>query len=365
MSPTDTQRQTESYAREPRGRCFLNKQEVTGWLSLEVDSNAFMSADTFRVVFAQSHLPDEFDIDWFSRQTTFRVEIQFDDGVNGMQTWLVGDADSLQFDPTARTITLEGRDLTALLSDRKTSCKWRNLTASQIVERIAAGLGFEAVVTATSAKAGSYYQIDHVQVQDEMSEWDLLCYLARREEFVCHVRGECLYFEPIVKSGTVTPYRIEWRETESGPVSTAKSLRFERALTLSRGVEVRVASFNVRQKQGFTVVYPPGKGGSKGAGNKAVRPYHFTFPNLTREAALQKAKSLYGEITRHEMKLEVTLPGDNLLTPQDVIEVVGTDSEFDQYYYADSVRRSFDVGSGYSMTVSAKNHNPATQGGSE
>ncbi|GGY07073.1 hypothetical protein GCM10011289_07100 [Paludibacterium paludis] len=334
---------------------------MTGWIAMEVDNNAFLSADTFRVVFARASLPEGYDIDWFSRQTVFRVEVQFDDGT-GLRSFALGNADTLVYDPVAGTLTLEGRDLTSLLADTKISRKWQNLTASQIAAEIARAHDLTPRVAETRTRAGSYYQIDHVQLQDEMSEWDLLTYLARREEFACFVSGRELHFAPMPAPGGADVYRIDWSDAQSGPVCAVRTLAFERALSVSRGIEVSVSSFNVKQKNGFTVTHPEPKGKKDGAGGGASQ-YRFTYPNLTRDAARRKAVALYDEIARHEMKLEATLPGDNLLMPDVLIEVAGTASDFDQTYYVDSIRRSLDVEGGYLMSVSAKNRNPATEGG--
>ncbi|PXX42209.1 phage late control D family protein [Aquitalea magnusonii] len=351
----------QPYARAPRGRCLLNGREVAGWISLEVENNSFHSADTFRALFAISLLPPDYDLAWFASQLQFRVQIELDDG-NGMVPFILGNADSIRFDPVARTVELEGRDLTAVLIDDRTTEHYRNLTASQIATKIAQKHGLTPVVTPTSAKAGSYYQIDHVQMQDEQSEWELLFYLAQREEFVCFVRGIELHFEPMPSPATADRYQVDWQELVTGPVSNVADLKFERTLTVSKGVVVEVHSFNAKQKKGFQVSYPKvtkSVGGARaGQAKPKAQVYRYTFPNLTHEQALQKAQALYKQIIQHEMKLDGTLPGDNLLMPEVMIEMTGTGSQFDQPYYVDSIRRHLDVSSGYTMSFSAKNHNP-------
>src|SRR5260363_123177 len=59
-------------ARQPRGAVKLNGKIVPGWDSLEVGNNAYRSADTFRVVFAVSQLPESRNAMWFSEQKAWK-----------------------------------------------------------------------------------------------------------------------------------------------------------------------------------------------------------------------------------------------------------------------------------------------------
>ena len=58
------------------------------------------------------------------------------------------------------------------------------------------------------------------------------------------------------------------------------------------------------------------------------------------------------------MKFSGSTAGDNLLTPQTLVRIEGTQSLFDQLYWCDSVRRTFNVNDGYTMFMTGKNHSP-------
>ena len=365
----------QSAARQPRGMVRLNDTMATGWVSWEVDSNTFYQADTFRVDFAISALPADRDAAWFAAQRVVMVEILAGFpadperyGIADLDSLIYGRVDDVTFDPVARTITLSGRDLTSQLIDARTIEKHRNLTASQIAEKVAAAHGLTPKVAATKTKAGTLYEIDHVRVQTgERSEWDLLTWLAHEENMQVYVQGKTLHFEPFAKPSD-NPYLLKWQpptDEQGFPVFNGTSLIFARNLTLAKDVIVEVRSWNAKNKKGFTKRAQAThnkntvlSGAAQPYGDAQV--YSYTFPGLTPDAALKKAQSLLTEITAHEMVLDATLPADNLLTGRNVIQVVGTGTAFDQIYYPDSIRREMSIDGGYTMTVHAKNHNPET-----
>ncbi|MGC7986037.1 type IV secretion protein Rhs, partial [Salmonella enterica] len=84
--------------------------------------------------------------------------------------------------------------------------------------------------------------------------------------------------------------------------------------------------------------------------------YTYTIPGLTQEQALQRAQTIYAELIAHEMKLTATLPGDNILGIDTMVQVMGTGTAWDQTYYPDSVTRRMSFDEGYSMNLHAKNH---------
>lgn len=365
----------QAAARQPRGMVRINGVPLTGWVSFEVENNTFYQADTFRVDLAVSSLPADRDANWFSQQPVLMVELLAGFPADAehytaadLDSLIFGRTDDLTFDPVARTITLAGRDLTSELIDARTVEKWPNLTASQIATQIAKAHNLTPVVTATTAKAGTYYQIDHVRVQTgARTEWDLLTWLAHEENFQVYVKGKELHFEPFAKPSD-EPYLLKWQpptDEQGFSVFNGTALAFSRNLTLAKDVIVEVRSWNAKNKKGFTKR-------AQATHNKntvlagAAQPYgeaqvySYTFAGLTPDAALKKAQALLAEITQHEMVLDATLPADNVLGVKNIIQVVGTGTTFDQLYYPDSVRRDMSMDGGYTMTIHAKNHNPET-----
>jgi hypothetical protein len=150
--------------------------------------------------------------------------------------------------------------------------------------------------------------------------------------------------------------------TTAGPKANFEAVKFTRALTVSRGIQVKIRSWNKKYAKGFTVAYPSNvktiKVGSSTVGAGA-QIYSKTIPNLTKDQALQRAQNWYQQIVAHEMKVEgLTMPGDNNLDTTSIIQLSGTGTAFDQIYYPDSITRTLNFDGGYEMTIEAKNHAP-------
>ncbi len=330
---------------------------IEGWIQWRVENNFFYQADRFDVTFAVSSLPADRDADWFSRQQEISVEIfagfpadpdNYDAGQ--LRTWIYGLADGVEFDPVRRTIHLHGRDLTAKMIDAKTTEVFVNRTASDIAIKLAEKYGLTPRVTATKTKAGKYYELVHAHLNVARSEWDLLTFLAQQEQFSVYMVGRELHFEPMADANS-EPYMLQWGEAPF--TFRGSSLTFDRGLTLAKGIQVTVQSFNLLGNA-VTATYP------KKAGSNAQQ-FNYRFANLSPEKALQKAQALYHEIVRHEVNLHASMPADDILTTRNILKVAGTGTAYDQIYYPSSVRRSMSVEEGYRMDVSAKNQSPQTQ----
>jgi hypothetical protein len=159
-----------------------------------------------------------------------------------------------------------------------------------------------------------------------------------------------------IKWVPVSPHTSQWRAFSAN----VESMRFQRTLTVSRGVTVVVRSWSDKQQYGFNAVYPQSKVGSikPGASSIATGGQVFTFfyPNIDKQRALQIAKQKYDLIVKHEMKFECRLPGDTALDTQSVISVSGTQTAWDQKYYPASIVRRMSFEGGFEMTVHGKNH---------
>jgi phage protein D len=347
-------------------------QLMPGWIDWEIDNNTFYQADTFRVRFAMSLMPAGYGAAWWATQGTMMVEVfagfpadPANFTVSDLDSLLYGQVDDITFDPVAGIVEVAGRDLTAGLIDTKTTEKWPNQTSAQIATTLAQRHGLTPVVTATTQKTGKYYEIDHIRMTDQRSEWDLLTWLAHQEQFVVYVKGQTLHFEP-QPTTSQTPYVLQWAPPtadSAAPSFNGTAITFARNLTLAKDVIVKVRSWNAKNKKGFTKT-------AQATHNKntvlagAAQPtgeaqtYSYVVPGLTPDEALRWAQAKLVEITAHEVRVTATLPADNLLGVTDIIKVLGTGTAFDQTYYPDSITRSMSIEGGYMMTVNAKNHSP-------
>jgi phage protein D len=381
-SPTEVvtvtaERESLTQARQPRALIKVgpfNAESVTdGWIEWTVSNNSFYEADTFSVSFAVSKLPNERSALWFSQQKELFVEIfagfpsdPEHAAISELASLIYGRVDEIQFDPCQTVIRLTGRDLTAAFIDAKLADQYINRTASEIATNLARSHGITPSVSATSARVGTYYEIDQVHLEANRSEWDLLAYLARREAFVVYVQGQTLFFQPDPTS-TQDPFDIAWQtptDTRASPLSNVAELNFSRALTVAKGISVTARSPNLLTGRPVVQSYPSAaKGIQAGKASPFGGLQNYVFNMSAGHLAVEVqayAKHLYDEIVAHEMKLSASLPADPALTMQTPIRVSGTGTDFDQIYYPRLITREMNLDEGYRMTVEAQNVNPDT-----
>ncbi len=359
-----------SVSRQPRAIVLVNGLRAEGVFGWEVDNNIHYLADAFRVDLSLSAQPPHMDWSWWALQSVFTIEVLAGfptdpDNFNpdDLQSLLIGNVDELDIDPVADTITLIGRDLTAKFIETRTTQKWANRKASDIVKILAAEHGMIADTVETSDYVGTYYKDEIVRLSDTRTEWDLLTFLAREEGTEVFVRGNTLVFrEPPATPGT--PYIVQWTPpdvTSAAPKSNAIDIQLSRNLTLARDIIVQVRSWNPRQKVPFTKTARASHKRTSAVSPRAIpvgtaQTYFRVIPNLTAEQAQQRANQILAEISSMERRLKATLPGDGLLSVDNPIQLTGTGTDFDSSYFVQSVVRRFSFEEGYRMTVEAKNH---------
>ena len=369
---------TLSLARQPRGLIQVSGRDakgntmpatkIAGWMNFEVNNNVFYEADTFRITFSISGLPIANNEAWWASQKEIFVELfaGFPSnpevyGANDLQSLTYGRVDDITYNPVARTLEVSGRDLTAAMIDTKTTEKFQNLTASQIAINVANRHGLTPVVTATKLKVGKYYQLDQNKMNVQRSEWDLLTGLAQEESFNVYVKGKTLHFEP-QPLPNVNPYVLRFiapTANSNAYALNAISLNFSRALNLARGVVVIVNSHSMKTGKNISVKFPS-KSITIRPGESAptAQVYAYKFASMDYEKALKKAQQIHADITQHEVKLSAELPADTILSVANLIQVIGTNTSFDQNYYPESITREMSMESGYKMQITAKNNSP-------
>jgi phage protein D len=362
----------ESHARPPRGAVTLDGEIITGWESMEVDNNAYRSADTFRVVFVASKLPPTRGLDWFAAQRQLLVEcfISNDQGNYDADyrplpadRLILGQADDVSIDLVAGTVEISGRDLTARLIDTKTTEHFKENTSADIANILAFRNNLEAKVVATKDKIGKYYAYDRVTLAQEQSDWQILTTLASIEDYTVYVKGWELHFEPRKPAGT-DYFVIDWtraNQDNASPTSNAVSLQFSRSLTIAKGATVEVRSFNAKNGKPVIATFPKSSKDVRiGQSTAKTQVYKRFFAGLTFVQAQSWAEKIYRQIVAHEMRLTAYLPGVGLdvLDCTKAIQVRGTETAFNQIYYPESVIRTLSMNEGYRMNIRAKNSSP-------
>jgi hypothetical protein len=347
---------------------MANGESIPTMLSASITSTNNYHGDRYTALLAPP-LFGSGSFAWWEQQADIPVDVQIGlvppGEVESSVVWqsiVQGPVDRVTHGFNAGSVCIEGRDYTAKLIDFKTELANVNQTSSEIVMALAAQAGIRSQVTQTTTPVGRYYELEHAGVQlnqfhRAITAWDEVVLLARYEGFDAFFVGDTLYFQPPVAAGSA-PYLLWWQQDGNGRVqSNMLEFSAERALTVAKGVNVIVKSWNGKQARAFTRGCPSAK---QAGTNSNVQRYVFVRPNLTEDQAQQLANQLYTEIIRHERTINVTLPGDTILTPRMLIQVTGTGTGYDQTYYPDTITRTVDWG-GYLMRLCAKNHSPQAE----
>lgn len=342
-------------------------QYISGCKGFEFDYTTYSSSDSFSAEFSSSALPSDMNKNWLLSQDDLYLSL-FVGVPRNLNSWtpdelktkFFGRVDNVHYDPVTGTITTTGRCISALLVDAKTTEKWVNKTSSQIATILAARHGLTPRVTPTSTPVGSYYQIDHATMTDARTEWDLLTRLAKIERYTVYVRGQTLFFQPLSMANSATPYPVLWIEPSASQgysSSSAKELKLEKSLAVSRGIIVVASAWN---DVAGTWVRASYSGPARPGPNP--QKYAYSRHNLSQASLDSFVRAQYAELVAYEMRISVELPGDDALDTTMTVVLSGTETPFDQVYYPDSVKRHFDFKTGYTMTLSAKNMTPETMG---
>ena len=324
-------------ARAPQVNVLVNGAVIPGVIDVEVASNNHLAADRYRV---RASLTATGYATWTG--DTLDVEIQV--GVAGAWSSLIyGEADRLEFDVGRGEVHVDGRDLTSRFIAARTQDSFENRTASDIASLLAGRHGLTPVVTPTTAIVGRDYQNDYSRVTLDQharatTEWDLLIRLAEGEGFDVWVDGQMLYFAPPDQAASgllLTP-------------NDCLSMRLERLMTLSGGLEVSVKSWDSR---GQTAVVQTA---SSLSGLGEPRSYVVVRPNLSADAAQMVAQRLLTQMSQHERGVLIDMPGDLTTQPRDILTLAGTDTDFDGIWTISGVERRVSFDGGFVQTLEAR-----------
>ena len=349
--------------RAPRFRVSLNGAVLPGCKTIEIDANNNFSADTFTATFSTA-TPGAVPLPPWGATDTILVGIEIaNDAAGGYVAAFAGEVDEIEADPIGQTVTVHGRDLSRRLRDAKTNETFPNRTSSEIAATLAARHGLTPVVTPTVTLVSRYYANDHDHLSGDnftrtTNEWDLLVYFAQHEGYDLFVVGTSLYFQPAAAPG-IGGKRVVFKTTSAGVVcNDVMQPRFSRSLTLAKDIDVIVRSWNVNTKRGFDAKSTGAKSGKDAGGQQRIV---IVRPNLTRDAAIKLANNIRADLTKRERLFRFAIPGDSGFTPRTPVNVFGTGSSWDGYYFTASVHHAIDMQRGYLMTVECKNHSPLNE----
>lgn len=349
----------------PRAAVLVNGKALIAANEIEVTNKAYFAPDMFRVEIPLFEQPPQFGPNFWADTDDMLIEVRAgfandpaSDASPDLLSLIVGQADEIDIKWEDDLVVITGRDLSARFLDNKTEENFTNQTSSQVANTLAARRNLSANVAKTSTLVGTYYAQDHVTVAPLRSEWEILTYLAEREEFDVWVSGTTLNFQPHQAENAGNPYVVTYVPPGSEIMhGTTSSLRTQRSLTLAKDIIVKVRSWKADQKAAFvkTAKASNAKRAETVGGQSQI--YTFTVAGLTPDQAQSLANTKLAQLTKFERVIEFDTVGDSLLTPRSVIQLTGTRTAYDQRYFVDEVSRRISV-KGYTMRAKAKNHSP-------
>jgi phage protein D len=345
---------------QPTFKVLLNGSvELSGIVDFEVTNASHFAADTFRLTADLEKLPVGYGLSYWSQSIGDELEISagFTTSIGSSLTSLIyGQVDDVVVKLEERQLELIGRDLSARFLDVKTAEHYQDQKASDIAITLAARHGMTASVTPTKLRVGTYYEYYHSRLTKDQSEWDLLMFLAEQEGYDLWVSGKTLNFQPPV-SDNQPPYVLCWADGGQGARSgNFQSLTMHRSQTLAKDVIVKVQSWNQAQEAVITAENHRNQANKSQRSGGEAQIFTFYPPNLTKEQADKWAAAKAEDITKHERVITGTIPGDTVLNHRSLIQLSGTNSDWDQLYNVDTVSRRMSVKDGFSMDFRAKNH---------
>ncbi len=219
---------------------LLDGLSTSGLLQASITTSNYFSADSFALTFATNASPAGDIASWAALSDGY-IEIKIvEPGVPLSVDILTGNIDVLTADPILKTLSIEGRDLSAGLINSYLQQDFVNQTASEVVQTIANQYGLTAQVTATSGNVGRYFADGYTKLSlghfsSLRSNWDLIVELAREVNFDIFMQGRTLVFQPSADESdpavVITP----------GDVAT---MRLERTLAIRSSSRVKVQSWN-------------------------------------------------------------------------------------------------------------------------
>jgi phage protein D len=269
------------------------------------------------------------------------------EGTNSESSMFTGLTDSIAIDPIAKIALLTGRDYSSVLVNSTYQDSFCNQTASEIANHVAMRHGFSPNISTTSAMIGSYQGGGYNQVllnthSKIVNEWDLLIHLAKSEGFEMFVDENALVFS--------AAELLQTNKVCIG-VDDVISMKFHKTCPVSNQNMVTVKSWNSwldqtlnysdNQLSGQDPASVIGLSADPGTEMAIVRP------NLTPEAAERLARQHVNALNEQALTVQITMPGELLLKPRDILTVCGTRSVFDTNFVVRSVRRHFSTTAGF------------------
>lgn len=341
--------------------------------SASVSSNGYFHADSAKAtlpIWGGDGRGDAWWLDLGADGSTVPMKVYHGEGsTSGAITWgaeplFDGFLEEKDLSLDTNLVSLSGHDKTMLLIKDKTKAAYANLSAAEIITKLASKAGLDISISGADKLAGQIYSANHVKLlHGELSKtttaWDVVCLLARQTGNVAYVKGNTLYVRPNDPDHG-SAYHVRWsspviaKNLVTWPSSwSVDKLAIKHNLLAAKDITVQVIGFHSKKGTRFSQVAGP----VRNRNNADQSNYSFgPYPNLTPDQAQAKANQLYRDLTIHEYDLNIEGPADFGLTPYQTIIVDGSAGPLAQTFWISEVEWNVDQSSGARMTVTGKNH---------
>ena len=257
-----------------------------------------------------------------------------------------GFVDSVECDFTGGKVSINARDKSAKMIDKKSSKKHLNKKPHEIVSQYASDNGLASEVEQVAEKAGRAFQIDYVALIHRMSDWHAIQHLAEHYGMSAYATAGKLYFKKIPENLPI--YTVSFSHASSGQSQgTELKLTTKRNVALGKNIKTSVHTWNHKNQKKYEATYTE-------AGSGETLEYHLHHPGLTQEQANKRAKAHSDKATKNEMEIKVEIPGDPSVNARMNLQLTGTGTAWDQIHEIESVEHKISTHGGYVTSIDTK-----------
>ena len=166
--------------------------------------------------------------------------------------------------------------------------------------------------------------------------------LAKHEQFELFFDGNSLVFSP---AASLPSSNI------SINMSDVTELRFHKKFPLSDQAVLTVKSWNSWMGRAFYYsggrLLSSGTAGIVDFNDPSSLEVAIVRPNLSAQGTQELANRSIDALNEKNLTVQITMPGETMMKPRDLLTITGSESAFGADYVAKSVRREFSTSSGF------------------
>lgn len=331
------------YARSPRLSVLVDGLEVSSAVDARVVSNNYYSSDWFEVSFSLSDA-GAFGVEYWLTTPKPLIEISVATHTSTKPTPLiVGYGDTVSVDVLRGLVSVNGRDLSALLVDSTLHRTFPNPIAEEIVSLLALSHGLIPMVTPTAGPLGRHFAGTVSLSADAYysrtsTDWDLIVSLAYHYGYDAFVQGRSLYFLP--SGSPLAPTTL----LSPGDIS---QIRIIKDYQRQDEKNINLISWDSQLQNNSSSVL-----------DSSFQDPNPTFiaisePNLSEHRLHVTASNILNQIRRQSIKLFLSMPGDTVLSARTLISLTKFGVPIDSTYAIECIDRTIGSQSGYQQRIRA------------